>query len=105
MQDPLGLIGSTSGMQGIRPAPGTARNANAVEGAPDFMELLKSQLSQVNELQKDASQAAEELMTGRRDDVETVMAATAKADMAFQMLMQVRNKMLDAYEELKQVRA
>ncbi len=44
-------------------------------------------------------------MTGRRDDVETVMAATAKADMAFQMLMQVRNKMLDAYEELKQVRA
>jgi flagellar hook-basal body complex protein FliE len=105
MQDPLGLIGNASGMQGIRPSAYAPAKTTQAEGTPDFLELLKSELSTVNELQKDASRAAEELMAGRRDDVETVMAATAKADMAFQMLMQVRNKVLDAYQEIKQIRA
>ena len=50
MQDPVGLIGSTSGMQGIRQQAGLARNVGPAEGAPDFMELLKSQLNEVNEL-------------------------------------------------------
>ena len=61
-------------------------------------------LEQVNELQKDASEAIEDLTSGRRDDVESVLIATAKADAAFQMLLSVRNKMMDAYNELQSIR-
>ena len=46
----------------------------------------------------------EDLAAGRRNDVESVIIATQKADTAFRMLLQVRNKMMDAYEEIKQVR-
>jgi len=58
----------------------------------------------VNELQRDATEAMEDLATGARDDVESVLIATQKADTAFRLLLQVRNKVLDAYEEVKQIR-
>ncbi len=61
-------------------------------------------IEQVNQLQQDAEMAIEDLSTGKRDDVASVLVAKQKADMAFQMLLQVRNKLVDAYEEVKQMR-
>lgn len=61
-------------------------------------------IEQVNKLQQDAAGAIEDLTTGKRDDVATVLMAKQKADMAFQLLQQVRNKLVDAYEEIKQMR-
>ena len=43
-------------------------------------------------------------MAGRRTDIADVMTAKAKADMAFKMLLQVRNKLVDAYQEIKDMR-
>ncbi len=71
---------------------------------PGFKELLQEQIDQVNQLQNDARAAIEDLATGRRNDVESVMLATVKADTAFRLLLQVRNKVLDMYEEIKQMR-
>jgi flagellar hook-basal body complex protein FliE len=102
MSDPLGLI---SGSGGVRPNP--AAKPRGPETTPDgssFKNLLMENLEEVNKLQTDASQAVEDLQTGQRDDVETVLAATAKADLAFRMLLQVRNKVMDSYNELKDVR-
>ena len=65
---------------------------------------MEKQIEEVNRLQRDAKEAVEDLATGRRDDVESVISATQKADTAFRMLLQVRNKMMDAYEEVKQLR-
>jgi flagellar hook-basal body complex protein FliE len=100
MTDPLGFVsgGTPAGIpRSVRPVtePGT--------GA-DFRSMLQAEIEQVNDLQRDASAAAEDLVTGRRDDVEAVLIATQKADNAFRLLMQVRNKMMDAYEEVKQIR-
>ena len=61
-------------------------------------------IKQVNDMQQDATKAIEDLQTGKRNDVEGVMLATQKADMAFKMLVQLRNKMQGAYEEIKQLR-
>jgi flagellar hook-basal body complex protein FliE len=58
----------------------------------------------VNELQQDASKATEDLLAGRRGDVDGVILATQKADMAFQMLQALRNKVVQAYDEIKQTR-
>lgn len=103
MSDPLGLIGA-AGARGVTPPAGVQQGGKADPDAPQFVDLLKKNLEEVNRLQADANQAMEDLTAGRRDDVATVIGATQKADLAFQMLLQVRNKVMDAYEELKQMR-
>jgi len=103
MADPLGLIG---GAGGVRPTPKVGPGAQTQQGeeAGSFKDLLMENLSQVDALQKDATQAIEDLQTGKRDDLEGVLVATQQADAAFRMLLQVRNKMLEAYDEIKQIR-
>ena len=101
MTDPLGLIGSVSQPHVPRIPVGGPPGAGQ---APSFKEFLQQQIAEVNALQQDAKEAVEDLVTGRRDDVEGVIVATQKADTAFRMLLQVRNKMMDAYEEVKQLR-
>jgi flagellar hook-basal body complex protein FliE len=102
MSDPLGIIG---GINRIDPALPASRPPRPGEGiGSDFRQELKRQLSEVNRLQQDASLATQEVLTGQRDDVEAVMLAAQKADSAFRMLLAVRNKMVDAYDELKQMR-
>lgn len=73
-------------------------------GAPSFKEVLLGNLNEVNALQADATKAIEDLQAGRRTDVEGVILATQKADMAFKMLQSVRNKVVQAYNELRDVR-
>ncbi|MBL0922065.1 MAG: flagellar hook-basal body complex protein FliE [Phycisphaerales bacterium] len=106
MSDPLGLIGGAGGinpLHGARPAtPGGGQPVDP--SAPSFKDLLLENLNQVNKLQQDATAAIEDLQTGRRDDVEGVLMATQKADTAFRMLLQVRNRVVEAYDELKQIR-
>ena len=102
MADPLGLIGRADAQRDFS-ALGSGKPAGPHEG-PAFKDLLKQQLSEVNELQRDATEAVEDLAAGRRDDLESVIVATEKADVAFRMLLQVRNKVMDAYEEVKQIR-
>ncbi len=102
MTDPLGLIGNGGGVQPTTPLR-RAGEQTAQQG-PEFKELLLDNIRQVNDLQQDAEKAIEDLATGRRDDVANVMIAKQKADMAFKMLLQVRNKLVDAYEEIKEIR-
>lgn len=107
MNDPLGFINNAGGLNPLDPLrgdklPGAKKPRDP--NAPGFDDLLKQNLAEVNKLQQDATTAIEDLQTGKRDDLETVLAATAKADNAFRMLLQVRNKVLDAYEEIKQIR-
>jgi len=101
MTDPLGLIGTT----GAAPHAGAAKNtAAAPNEGPSFKQVLMDNIEQVNRLQQDAEKAIEDLAAGRRDDVANVMIAKQKADTAFKMLMATRNKMIDAYNDVKQMR-
>lgn len=104
MSDPLGLIGNSNvgGAGGIG-GPQVPKAPGQADG-PSFKDVLMQNIEQVNKLQQDAEMAIEDLVTGRRDDVDQVMMAKQKSDLAFQMLLQVRNKMVDAYEEIKQMR-
>jgi flagellar hook-basal body complex protein FliE len=99
MTDPLGLINAARG-----PAlPKPPQPPDAGKG-PSFHDVFMKNIEQVNRLQQDAEMAIEDLASGKRDDVAGVLIAKQKADMAFQMLQQVRNKLVDAYEEVKQMR-
>ncbi len=111
MSDPLGMLGASGlpgagGVGGVDPA-GRAAAPTGADGRRFEQELLSEltrQIDEVNRLQGDADLAAEDLATGHRSDVEGVMLATQKADTAFRMLLAVRNRMMEAYEEVKQIR-
>ena len=99
MPDPLGLIGTID--RNLPPLPDLNRTGPT---GPGFRQLLQEQIDKVNRLQQDAKEAIEDLAAGRRDDVESVLIATQKADSAFRLLLAVRNKVVDAYDEVKQMR-
>ncbi len=100
MTDPIGLAG-LAGKGGMLPS----RAVMPAQGqGPDFKAVLMKNLSEVNALQQDANRATEDLITGRRDDVEGVILATEKADVAFKMLQSMRNQVMQAYDEIKQMR-
>ena len=58
----------------------------------------------MNKAQQDATRAVEDLTTGDRTDLEGVVHATQKADTAFRMLQALRNRVVEAYDEMKQMR-
>lgn len=65
-----------------------------------FADTLKSAIENVNQLQKASDKSAQDLATGRTDNVAEVMIAAEKADVALRVMVQVRNKIIDAYQEI-----
>lgn len=65
-----------------------------------FADTLTSAIGKVNQMQVDANKGIENLATGRTDNIAEVMTQTEKADIALKLMMQVRNKILDAYQEI-----
>ncbi len=102
MSDPLGFISGKVG-GGMPPVPRPSAGGGAPEGA-SFGDALTKALDEVNQAQREASRAVEDLQTGQRTDVEGVILATQKADNAFRMLQALRNRMMEAYDEVKQMR-
>lgn len=101
MSDPLGFISSSGGVDPVR---ATGVHPLQPPGAPSFRDVLMDTLREADQLQQDATRAVEDLQTGERDDLEGVILATQKAETAFKMVQALRNKVLQAYEEIKQMR-
>ena len=72
-------------------------------GGPGFVDSLKSAIGNVNDAQKEASRAVDALMTGDTQDIHRTMVALQQADVSFQLMMQVRNKLVAAYEEIQRM--
>ncbi len=87
----------------VGPQGGGASSARkGAEGS--FRDVLAAKIGEVNEMQLDAERAIEALATGKTKNLTEVMAAVEKADLAFRNLMAVRNKIVDAYKEIQQLR-
>ncbi|MBP2628610.1 MAG: Flagellar hook-basal body complex protein fliE [Firmicutes bacterium] len=69
-------------------------------GSKNFGEFLTEALGEVNKLQNDSAQTSFDLAAGKLQDVSQVTIAAEKATIAMQLTMQVRNKMIDAYQEI-----
>ena len=81
--------------------PGASSTSSASDAdAVSFEDVLRDSIKNVDKLQSDASEAIQKVSTGDADSVAEVMTAVEKADIAFRSLMQIRNKLVDAYEEL-----
>ena len=69
-----------------------------------FKNFLLDSIREVNAMQQDADQAVEQLATGGDVNPAEVLTAVQKADVAFRMMMQIRNKMVQAYNEIQNIR-
>lgn len=65
-----------------------------------FGDLVRDALEQLNRLQVEANQAAIDLVAGEPVDLHDVMIAIEKANLGFQLALQVRNKLVEAYQEI-----
>ena len=71
--------------------------------AKTFTEILKTSISEVNHLQLETDGAIQELVSGKEKNVHEVMIAMEKSSLSFELLVQVRNKVLAAYDEIKRM--
>lgn len=78
-------------------APSTAANSTS------FGDTLQSAISQVNSLQLHAGALAQDFAVGKTSDVHGVMIAAEQATLALQLTTQVRNKAVEAYQQIMQI--
>ena len=92
----LGSIGSIGNLPTLTPT-------EPAESGEGFGGVLKNALQQVNQLGGGAEQQIGSLLQGGNADMSSVMIAVEKADVAFQLMMQVRNKIVSAYQDIEKM--
>ncbi|WP_413381628.1 flagellar hook-basal body complex protein FliE [Alkalihalobacillus sp. 1P02AB] len=70
------------------------------EAEASFKAAFKDALNNVNQLQQESGQKTQQLVTGQIDDLHEVMIAGQKASVALQATVEVRNKVVEAYQEI-----
>jgi flagellar hook-basal body complex protein FliE len=78
--------------------------ANPAQGPTSFKDFLRDSIQEINSMQQEADRAVEKLVTGGEVNPAEVLTAVQKADLAFRLMIQVRNKMVQAYEEVQNIR-
>jgi flagellar hook-basal body complex protein FliE len=105
--DPF-TIADLSNLQRAGRAPGapgaTPPTPSSAPQGKSFADVIIESLNEVNRLQNEADQGVQKLLTGETNNVAEVLAASNKAGIAFDLLMEVRNKLVDAYQEIQQMR-
>ena len=69
-------------------------------GSPSFKDTLQTFLKDVNSMQNHADRSIEKMVAGEITDVHQVMLAVEEANLSFNLMMEIRTKMVDAYQEL-----
>ena len=98
----------------IQPIPGIppaiitgANDATAAstqpDGGSDFLSALRTATDQVSQLQSEASLKISTMLTGNGQDVHSAMIAVQKADLAFELMVEMRNKIVSAYQEISRI--
>jgi flagellar hook-basal body complex protein FliE len=87
----------------ILPAETASAMPSAVGGDPEFINVLHSAMDDMQQLQGQAESKVAGVLSGTGSDVHTAMIAVEKADLSFQLMMQVRNKIVSAYEEISRM--
>ena len=88
-----------SGMQSLTPL--LPQEKGRVEDAQgSFRKMLQTSIAEVNQLQKAADTSIEQLVAGKSRNLHETMIAMEKADISFRLMMEVRNKIIEAYNEV-----
>ena len=91
-------ISNINGLSGIN--QNINKTNNTTNKATDFSAMLNDALEKVNDLQAESTKATESFINEETDNIHSVMLSGSKANLALQMTIQVRNKVMDAYNEI-----
>lgn len=95
---------SGAGANSLPQIPLKALNEEKPVGAVNFQDMLMNSLSETNAMQQSAQTAIETSLSGGDITQVEVVSAVKKADMALKLMIQIRNKLYDAYQEVQQIR-
>jgi flagellar hook-basal body complex protein FliE len=93
---PIGSLGSIGGLPKLPPL-------ESEDPQGGFSGVLSTAMNHVNELSGGAEQQIGNMLKGGSGDMSSVMIAIEKADVAFQLMMQVRNKIVSAYQDIEKM--
>lgn len=93
------VVGSVSLQSGWPGGGPPAAGADAAQGG-SFADVLRQVFADANQAQLQADRLGEQLVTGQVQDVSQVMIAAQKAELSLQLAIQVRNKLLEAFQEI-----
>ena len=82
----------------LPPAAGASKQGAAAPKG-DFGQAFLSYINQVDGHQQESGVAIQELLTGKNQDILSTVAAVAKADLSFKLLLGIRNKVIEAYKQ------
>ena len=82
---------------------GAGSAANAPNEANGFGQVLREAVTQIDQAQGQAQTKIGEVMQGSGGDLHSAMIAVEKADLSFQLMLQVRNKIVAAYQEISRM--
>lgn len=77
---------------------GKAKKSDDAGGS--FSKILKNSIEEINQLQSEADRSIEHLVAGNTKNLHETMIALEKADISFRLMMEVRNKIIEAYHEI-----
>ena len=77
-----------------------SKNLKTDTSKSSFGEILKQAVNEVNQLHLKADQSVDTLANGKEIDIHKTIIALEKADVSFQLMMQIRNKAVEAYQEI-----
>jgi flagellar hook-basal body complex protein FliE len=90
-------------LQPSPPRPGLEQPEERQPEEISFRDSIRNFVQDVDQMQKEASTKVQDFIAGEISDVHDVMVAVEKAGTSFQLLMELRNKFLEAYQELKRM--
>ncbi len=78
----------------------TGKNSDINQAGADFANMIKESIASVNRKQVEADQAAVELASGQNSNIHEVMIKMEEAEISLRLMVQMRNKVVDAYQEI-----
>jgi flagellar hook-basal body complex protein FliE len=98
------MINLNANVGSLLPNPNLSvpKAGDAAVNKSDFADTIKAiekHISKVDDLQQSSDVAIKDLLTGKNEDITSVVSAVAKADMSFKLLVGVRNKLIEAYKQ------
>lgn len=100
----ISIHGLSNGIAPLTSSAPAGVDKAAAGGVASFKDYLLNSLDQVNSMQQEANQAIEAMAVGDDVNPAQVLTAVQKADLAFRLTMQIRNKLVAAYQEVQNIR-
>jgi len=97
------IIGQLPGQNRITDGPGSVKNPIKGSDEPGFAEVISDFLSSVNEKQAAAVEKTNELVSGESQDLLGAMTSMEESRLSFQLLLEIRNNLLESYKEIQRM--